>query len=261
MGQPYRTDHLGDVTHRRALSAKLVTVDFEPMPRRDAGAFTQLAGRASNEVAKIDATRESHAQFWDAWNVAALKETGPLWVALGDSSTQGIGASDPEDSWVPNVLDRLRHHTGEPWRVINLSITGGQFSDVVAHQLPRIDQLSAAGHEPALATAIIGANNLLSPRTWRGANAELREILHRLPSRSVVARVGISSPMNSIMARRFTHTIEKISAERGFENFWPWDWPSRDGMAEDKFHPNPTGYEYMADLIWDPLLAVATRPS
>ena len=69
------------------------------------------------------------------------------------------------DSWVPRVLDLLREHTGDPWRVINLAITGGQFSDIV-------------------------------------------------------------------------------------ELFWPWDWPSPDGLAGDKFHPNEKGYGYMTDIIW-----------
>lgn len=223
------------------------------MPRRETGALSQIARQASAGVARIEAMREPHAAFWDEWNRAALKYDGPLWIAVGDSSSQGIGVPDPLDSWVPITLERLRNESGEPWRVVNLSITGGQYSDVIEHQLPRIGQLEAAGHTPALCTMIAGANNLMSPSSWRGANSELEHILNELPDPSVVARVGISSPLNSIMARRFTSTIERVSHERGFQNFWPWDWPSRDGMAEDKFHPNALGYGYMTDLIWPPI--------
>ncbi len=223
------------------------------MPRREAGAFTLIAGQASSAVARIEAMREPHAKFWDEWNLGAIEQDGPLWVALGDSSTQGIGTEDPYDSWVPLVLERLRTESGEPWRAVNLSITGGQFGDVVEYQLPRIEQLVSGGHEPALTTLIIGANNLMSVKSWRGANRQLDAIMRALPDPSVVARVGISSPMNSLLARRFTRTIERVSAQRSFENFWPWDWPSRDGMAEDKFHPNTIGYQYMADLVWAPI--------
>lgn len=221
------------------------------MPRRETGALTQAAQRVSAGVGRIEAMREPHAAFWDAWNLRAAATDGPLWVAVGDSSTQGIGAPDPLDGWVPLVLALLREATGDPWRVINLSITGGQFTDIIEHELPRLRELEAAGHHPELCTMIAGANNMMAPATWKGSNDLLEQILYALPTRSVVARVGVSSPFNSIMARRFTGTIERIGAERDFELFWPWDWPSLDGMAEDKFHPSPKGYGYMRDIIWE----------
>lgn len=225
------------------------------MPRRPTGALTQAAQRVSDSVARVEAMREPHAAFWDEWNSEAATADGPLWVAIGDSSTQGIGAPDPLDGWVPLVLNMLRERTGDPWRVINLSITGGQFHDIIDHELPRLRALEAAGQSPDLCTVIAGANNMMAPATWKGANDLLEEILYALPRRSVVARVGVSSALNSIMARRFTGTIERIGDERDFELFWPWDWPSLDGMAEDKFHPSPKGYRYMTDIIWERIQA------
>ena len=225
-------------------------MDWKPMPRRETGVLTQAAQRVLPAVGRVEAMREPHAAFWDDWNQAAAAETGPLWVAVGDSSTQGIGASDPMDSWVPRVLALLREHTGDPWRVINLSITGGQFRDIVEHELPRLEELRAAGNSPDLCTMIAGANNIMAPATWLEARSDLEKILTSLPGPAVVARVGISSPFKTVMARRFTSTIERIGAERDFELFWPWDWPSLDGMAEDKFHPNEKGYGYMTNIIW-----------
>ena len=225
-------------------------VEFAPMPRRETGTLTLAAQRVSDSVARVEAMREPHAVFWDEWNREAINAEGPLWVALGDSSTQGIGAPNPLNSWVPRILELLHERTGDPWRVINLSITGGQFTDIIEHELPRLGELEKAGHKPELATMIAGANNIMAPASWKGANGELEQILHALPRRSVVARVGVSSPFNSIMARRFTSTIERVGAQRDFELFWPWNWPSLDGMAEDKFHPNPMGYGYMTDIIW-----------
>ena len=226
-------------------------VTFAPMYRRETGALTKAAQQVSASVARVEAMREPHAAFWDEWNAEAAEADGPLWVAIGDSSTQGIGAPDPLDSWVPKVLELLQEETSDPWRVINLSITGGQYSDIIQYELPRLAELEDAGQPLALCTMIAGANNLLAPATWKGASDELEQILYTLPRRSVVARVGVSSAFNSVMARRFTRTIERIGAERDFELFWPWDWPSLDGMAEDKFHPNPKGYGYMTNIIWE----------
>lgn len=203
----------------------------------------------STKVAMVEAQREPHAQFWDEWNAEAAAAQGPLWIALGDSTSQGIGSPDPLKSWIPLVLDRLKIATGDPWRVINLGITGAQFRDIVDYQLPRIDQLQADGHEPQIMSFLAGANNLMAAGTWPQATDELTTILDAMTPRSVVARVGVHHAGNSLMARKFNRTIEAIAAEKEFELFWPWKWPSRDGMGDDKWHPGPKGYGYMADII------------
>ena len=225
------------------------------MPRRRTGILSRTMAVAWPAVRQIEAQREPHAAFWDEWNAEAARDDGPLWIALGDSSTQGIGAPDPTDGWVPRMVDRLRDHTGEPWRVINLSMTGAQLSDVLQHQLPRIDQLHGAGHVPSLVTHLAGANDLMAPGTWFRTRSTLRSVLDTLPDRSVVARIGVSTPLNGMMARALTRMIEQHASARPFHLFWPWAWPSRDGLAEDRWHPGPKGYEYMVDLIWEPVCA------
>ncbi len=223
------------------------------MPRRHPGTLTRTMSAVWPAVRAIESQRESHAAFWDDWNSAAAREDGPLWIALGDSSTQGIGAPDPSDGWVPRLLARLREHTGEPWRVINLSITGAQLADVRDIQLPRIEELTSNGHRPALVTHLAGANDLMAPGTWFRTRSTLRSVLHALPDRAVVARIGVSTPLNGMMARALTRIIEQHAEARPFHLFWPWAWPSRDGLAEDRWHPGPKGYHYMADLIWEPV--------
>ncbi len=223
------------------------------MPRRPPGPMTRALARVSESVRSIEAQREPHARFWDDWNSAAAKQDGPLWVALGDSSSQGIGAEDPAESWVPRMVHRLRDQTGDPWRAINLSMTGAQFADVRDHQLPRLRQLEAAGAPARLVTHLAGANDLLAPLTWATTRRTLRQVLGELPPRAVVGRVGTSSPLNGIMARLITRVIEHHADHRSFELFWPWAWPSRDGLAGDRWHPSPIGYGYMVDLIWAPI--------
>ncbi len=221
------------------------------MPRRRQGLLSTVLAQFSDGVADIAAQREPHARFWDAWNAEAIAADGPLWIALGDSSSQGVGVPDPMDSWVPLMVERLRAKTGEPWRVINLSITGAQYGDITTWQLERVEALHADGQKPELMSLIAGANNLMAPNSWPQAFGHLDRILTSLPAgRSVVARVSVSNPINAKVARRFNDQIEQAAIDKDFHLFWPWDWPSWDGLAADKWHPGPKGYGYMIDLIW-----------
>jgi len=63
---------------------------------------------------------------------------GLLYVALGDSSAQGIGASRPERGYVGLVAQHVRESTGQPVLVINLSRSGARIDDVLDRQLPAL---------------------------------------------------------------------------------------------------------------------------
>ena len=54
---------------------------------------------------------QPYAAAWRHANEAALAADGPLWVAIGDSMTQGIGASAPERGWVGQLAE-LRERGG-----------------------------------------------------------------------------------------------------------------------------------------------------
>lgn len=231
---------------------------YEPMPRRPTGVLTRVIAPVSSGVRETEAQREPRAAFWDEQNRAALEADGPLWIAFGDSSTQGIGAADPHDSWAWRVLELLRSEIDPSWRLLNLSITGAQYGDVIEHQLPRLDQRRAADDAPSLVTLLAGANNLMAPGTWPSLTGEVRTTLSALPHHSVVARTGVSGMANSIMARRINTIVHEFADQRSFHLFWPWDWPSRDGMGADKWHPSEIGYGYMTDLIWPQVQASLT---
>lgn len=224
------------------------------MPRRTPGLLSRALSQVWDAIEDVEEQREPHAAFWDEWNEAALTSEGPLWVALGDSSSQGLGAVDPHDGWVVRMTERLKARTGEPWRVINLSITGGQLGDVIEHQLPRYESLSSLT-DVELVTHLAGANDLNAPITWPFTVDRIDEVIERLPNHAVVGRVGVSSKLNSVMGRRINEALEEAADHKPFHLFWPWAWPSRDGLAPDRFHPSPIGYGYMLDLIWEPIEA------
>ena len=74
----------------------------------------------------VNAMREDCAAFarhWQAHNDQVLAEMGPaqpdgpLWVVLGDSTAQGLGALSPDGGYVGQVLADLRRQASLPWRV------------------------------------------------------------------------------------------------------------------------------------------------
>jgi GDSL-like Lipase/Acylhydrolase family len=121
------------------------------------------------------------ADDWAASNLEARQATGPLWVVLGDSAAQGIGATRREAGYVGVVHEQLRHR--DAWRVINLSRAGAGVADVLARQLPEL--VALVSEQPAaLVSCIVGAEDLA--RRVSGLETSLRQVLAALPSGSVV---------------------------------------------------------------------------
>jgi hypothetical protein len=58
---------------------------------------------------------------WETSNAAALAASGPVWLALGDSTAQGIGAGAPEFGYVGHLRALLEARDGASWRVVNVS--------------------------------------------------------------------------------------------------------------------------------------------
>jgi lysophospholipase L1-like esterase len=97
------------------------------------------------------------ADHWQTHNEQVLRTAaaGPLWVVLGDSTAQGLGAPSPEYGYVGQALGALRRRTGLPWQVLNLSASGSLIRDVLHHQLPRLPASAD------LVTCGIGINDVL----------------------------------------------------------------------------------------------------
>jgi lysophospholipase L1-like esterase len=142
---------------------------------------------------------KAFADDWAAANLEARRATGPLWVVLGDSASQGIGATRREAGYVGVVHERLRHR--DAWRVINLSRAGAGLADVLAHQLPELVALSK--EQPVdLVSCIVGAEDIA--RRVPGLDVPLRQVLASLPSGAVVAtfargaRTGPAAALDAI---------------------------------------------------------------
>ncbi|WP_345602954.1 SGNH/GDSL hydrolase family protein [Pseudonocardia adelaidensis] len=125
---------------------------------------------------------KAFADDWAAANLEARRATGPLWVVLGDSASQGIGATRRETGYVGVVHERLRHR--DAWRVVNLSRAGAGVADVLTRQLPELIDLTR-DQSAALVSCIIGAEDIA--RRVPGLDVSLRQLLASLPSGAVVA--------------------------------------------------------------------------
>lgn len=186
---------------------------------------------------------DAYALEWAAANEAALAAEGPLWVVLGDSAAQGVGASRYDAGWVGIVRDRLVAADGRAWRVVNLSRSGARTRDVVEQQWPAAAELRAD-----LLTAVVGGNDALRTKeeVWR---RDVEDLCATLPGGAVVATVarGVferkTARVNALLRRR--------AAERGLRvaDLWAHTGPPYRGLYFDGFHPNDQGYLQWADAV------------
>lgn len=177
-----------------------------------------------------------------------------LYVALGDSAAQGVGASAPGRSYVGLLARHLRERTGRSVRVVNLSVSGARLGDVIAHQLPAFADLDAA---PDLTTVAIGANDIAHFDEVRFEN-ELRMIYAALPGTALVGDLPAFYVGRAQRNVRIANSIvHRLAAEQGFDVAPIYAKTRRQGaaryalnqVAADFFHPNDRGYRVWASAF------------
>jgi acyl-CoA thioesterase I len=226
-----------------ATAAVLVSTDRDGRLRRH-----PLARRLGG-VSIARAQRMTHAVHWQRLNLAAETASGPVWIVLGDSAAQGIGAADPELGYVGRVRAALNGRDGVTWRVVNLSTAGAMALDVLVEQIPVL----LARPDPAdLISCGVGSNDLMrtSPRRLR---RQLAEVSARLPTGSVVLNLSLGlRGFGRGYVRRINDTIEESAAEHGHRvaDVWtrfgpPW----RGKFGPDGFHPSAHGYADWAAAV------------
>ncbi|NNF55021.1 MAG: hypothetical protein HKN03_11340, partial [Acidimicrobiales bacterium] len=77
----------------------------------------------------------SYAHVWRSESQLAIDDGCPVFVALGDSLAQGIGATSVARSYVQLVADRLHEEVPQGFRILNLSRSGARLGDVLETQL------------------------------------------------------------------------------------------------------------------------------
>jgi lysophospholipase L1-like esterase len=212
-------------------------------------------GRWTDGVTAMREDCVAFAAYWHAHNERVLHDLehdletgtkpGPLWVALGDSTAQGLGAPGPRDGYVGQALQQLRRRTGEHWRVLNLSVSGALIRDVLGEQIPKLPE------EPALVTCGVGANDILYTAPGK-LFSDLRALIAAVPERTVMLDLPLPAGFWWIVGRmsvpyitRINRVIYESAKDRGLPvaevsaQFVP-PWIGK--FSCDSFHPSQDGY-------------------
>lgn len=202
------------------------------------GPLVRALARVLPGVRETEDQIPAFARRWHAQNEAALSSGEPVWVALGDSLSQGIGASSLDSTFVRQVQRRLAE-SGRPVPVLNLSVSGARIQDVIDQQLPK---LSVLAERPAFVTCTVGSNDLLRSIRLKRTTTQLGALFDALPAGSIVATLPAAG---SLVAKYVNRVIEgeaplrelRIADVAAHMSGW------RRRIAGDGFHPNDEGYE------------------
>ena len=192
--------------------------------------------------------------------------TAPLvYVALGDSTVEGIGASSPSTNYVSRLHARLRAVYPQAG-VVNLGVGGATSADVIDDQLERALLL-----RPHLVTLSIGPNDITGrvpledyernvDRIFRRLTEETRAVVvaNLLPDLAVTPRFRgqQAAPVVGPLTVRFNEALARVARPHGVEVVDLYA-PSRaeiprrpELVAADGYHPSDLGYARWAELLW-----------
>lgn len=193
------------------------------------------------------------------WSQPHGESSGLLYVALGDSAAQGIGASEPDKGYVGLIAQRLRDSTGKAVRVVNLSRSGARIGDVLDVQLPALDSLPQT---PDIVTVAIGGNDI---RTYDRATfaAQVDQLTAALPPGAYVADApyfmhgrwqrDAAQAAALLRASAVEHDLSPVLLHDALKS---QGWHAMlTQFAADWFHPNDRGHQVWADAFWSRISA------
>jgi len=246
--------------------------------------FLELLEKVSPGVREVRRQVPAYREWWEQQNETVLRSielggsgSGPLWIALGDSTAQGVGASAPDLGYVGLVLEALR--VQEPrWQVVNLSVSGATVRQLLDDHFPRFNEVRRQLEVPtALVTCGIGANDLV-PTPMARLVHDLGELVHRLPDGTVVldlpnairpkkaalanvalrdvatSRAGAGGSSGSWSAEARASGGDAVQKGLQVLDLWghtggPW----RTTRAADRYHPSDAGYRSWATVLAEAL--------
>ena len=134
-------DYAGQVlpAHSPALGAKALALSATANLARALGQDA-LFERANRPLMRLAEMQPVTAAWWRERRGQAGEF---LYLALGDSTAQGIGASVPGRSYVGQLADRIEAQLGAPIAVTNLGVSGAPTRLCVRDQLPRAKKVLA----------------------------------------------------------------------------------------------------------------------
>ncbi|QXZ08981.1 arylesterase [Comamonas sp. Y33R10-2] len=208
---------------------------FDPS-RRDALQMLRTAAVLTGGSALLAACGKKSAK-------AAAIPAGSTVLALGDSLTQGVGAS--ADTAYPRVL---AERTG--WKVVNAGISGETSSQIGSRLPGLLDE-----HQPALVILCAGGNDWLQRNSAQGTQDEISRMLQLCKSKAIpvlLVAVPELSMSAALTGRMKDHPIYKTLAQDYkvalLADAWS-DVLSDKALRADQVHANAQGYARFTELL------------
>lgn len=200
--------------------------------------FTRTISAVSGGTRAVAAQVNPREAEWREIAQSALTGSHPVWVVLGDSIAQGVGATSLSRSWVARIAGGLAAD-GRPHGIINLSRSGARSHQVRRDQLPLLEQLEQT---PSLVTCGVGSNDLMRNPHPPSVSARVNELIDELPTHAIVST--LPAPSVSPSGRWVNRSVRRTAARRGIAvaDVVPHLVTGRRGWASDRFHPSDAGY-------------------
>jgi acyl-CoA thioesterase-1 len=194
-----------------------------------------------------------------------------VYVALGDSTVEGVGASTAANNYVGRLGARLRDRYPRT-RTVNLGAAGATSYDVLEAQVAQ-----AVALRPHLVTLSIGPNDItgrVPVETYAGnLDAILRRlasetetviVVNLLPDLAVTPRFRNrdSAPVVGRLSAQFNKVVAHTARRHGALVVDLYRASRREVpghpelLSADGYHPSDLGYARWAELMWE---AVRTR--
>lgn len=197
-----------------------------------------------------------------------------VYVALGDSTAEGMGASVPERSYT-SILHASLKERYKSTKYLNVARSGAILSDVLTTQLPK-----AIEARPDLITLSVGANDIIRRTKSDEFERQLRKLLRTLhqetnaivvistvPDLSLTPSVPkllktysryMANKMNDIIIRVADETntivVDIFNDSKAILQAFP------EAIATDGWHPSDFGYALWANSIIVTLRNVIAAP-
>lgn len=236
-----------------------------------AGLFT--GGVAVGRLLRLDSQRGDYRRAWEDHDLATLAHLDALVasggdlpftvVALGDSSTQGIGASRVEEGYVPRLASAIRVALGRDVALLNLSVSGGTSETVLLGELPQLRGLDLPGRgvTPDLFVLNIGGNDvMLQDMTVDAFRAHMAEICAAMPAGSLVGNIPSFGVLRSeSRAAEMSRALDEVASAgghhvvdlRALSQEFSVATYAFGYHAADLFHPNSAAYADWAQRFAD----------
>jgi lysophospholipase L1-like esterase len=202
------------------------------------------------------------------------RRTPLVYVALGDSTVYGLGATSPHARYVARLFASLQWEYPAA-RLTNLGTCLATAADVLAQQVP-----DAVILQPQLVTLSVGPNDLRQGRGPDDFARRVEVILERLDRETDAAVILNALPdlasaprfrqaersMVAALTRHYNHALQHVADGFGVNlvDLEIGDRPERElqrFFSEDGYHPSDAGYAAWAGALWEAVRARIPEPA